>query len=636
MLRYFLDNTQVVNEPIGGDTITERLYYSEELFSNLAEINGNLTFWGDEYDYLLGLWTASNCDTVDIIIEKFNASTNVWDLEFKGFIYLSDVIFNDDKRQVECEIIDNSFIAMIDNNRSIQMNMNVALSKNLVDISSYYTSNPAGSIFTYTGGGGTYNGRNTISIYNAFAALIAFMTDGLCVFDSVYFSDSTTTYTEGNQYYLVTGAAIASAAVTTLPTISFDELFTDLRRVYNLRIGVETATNGKPLIRIEPKDYFRNTNSYTLDHFQNIKFTRKEGNEFTQIQVGNELSDEVNDYNLFNYIWNTYKLKEYFLSGQCNKKENILDLKMETICGDVRVIEAVQNALIVQDDTVFIYAEPDWNSGVDEFWNPLDPYSPGTNYNNKSLTNGRIIDRWQDDIFSGVSLLDYYVYDMLASLDTPQTVTGYEDIVFDNDSTNGNYDNGGSYDNLTGLYTCVITGTYIMRFSITLTSAGGSSTFDVGFGASFGGGPNSLFWYYDGQSTSNPQTLLTGQSFTYELEYEVPLLEGTDLGGGILDAIISVMVNKTAGAGTLTVDSGSFEMLTPASGIFRNFTSNGQYSKDIMADGSIDSATWRNIKANRDYKLRIQGVNNIHEGYGVDLERNIMSGKTTLKALGKP
>lgn len=634
MLRFFLDNTLVVNPPLNADSIKERLYYSEELYCYLTEINGNLLFWSDEYDYILNAWQSNSCGVLTIEIQKYNVVTCVWDTEFKGFIFLSDVLFNDDARQVECELVDNSFISMIDNNRSIEMNMNVPISKNLVDISAVYTTNPAGSIFTYSPSGGTYGGRLTISVYNAFKALIAFMTDNECEFESTFFNDPTTTYTEGNQYYLVTGAAIASAANAILPTISFDDLFTDLRRVYNLRIGVSVASNGKPLIRIEPKDYFRSANYYSLDTLTNIQFSRKDGNQYTKIIVGSELSDEINTLVIFDYIWNSYKTKEYFLSGQCNKKDNNLDLSFQTICGDVRVIEAVQSALTVQDDTVFIYAEPDWNAGADEFWNPLDLYSPATIYNNKSLTNGRIIDRWQDDIFSGVSLLDYFVYDMRASIDTPQTITGYDNVIFDNDSTNGNYDNGGSYDPVTGLYTCIITGTYTMRFSVTLTSTGGTSNFDVGFGVSFGGGPQGIFWYYDGQSTSNPQTLLTGESFTYELEYEVPLLEGTDIGGGILDAIVNIIVNKTSGAGTLTVDSGYFEISTPASGVFRNFTSNGQYSKDITGSGTIDSDTWQNIKQNRDYLLKIVCVRDVKTGYSVDIERNISSGSSNVKLLG--
>lgn len=635
MLRFFLDNTQVNNDPIGAENITERNYFSEDLYCTLIEVNGNLIFWGEEYEYLLDLWLENNCATVDLVIEKFNVETNVWDAEFKGFIFLSDVIFDDDRQYVECEIVDNSFIAMIDNNRSIQMNLNVPLSKNIVDISSYYSSNPAGSIFTHVGGG-TYNGRTTISVYDSFAALIAFMTDGECEFDSVFFSDPTTTYTEGNQYYIVTGAAIFDAANTTLPTISFDELFTDMRRSYNLRIGVETAASGKPLIRIEPKDYFRNTNSYTLNEFIDIKFKRKAGNEFTEIQVGNELSDEANTLPIFDYIWDTYKTRNYFLSGQCNKKENVLNLKMETLCADVRVINSVGTGAITQDDKIFIYAEPLWNAGADEFWEPWFLYGVGLLYNNKSLTNGRIIDRWQDDIFSNVTLLEYFVNDMRASVNAPQVITGNDNVIFGNDSTGGNYDNGNTYDNTTGLYTCLITGTYRVRFSLTLSSAGGTSNFNLAFAAGIGGGSQTQFWYFGDSELPVAQTLTAGQTETYELEYEVPLLVGTDIGGGTLDAILNVIVNKTGGAGTLTISAGYFEVFTPASGVFRNFTANGQYSKEITASGHIDSNTWANIKTNNDYLLEVQGVNGLYKGYIMDVERNISSGKTTLKILGKP
>lgn len=635
MHRFFLDNTLVENGPMNASSLSERMYYSELLYSNLSEINGTIEFYGTEYDYIYDAWVVDSCSSIDLIIEKYNVTTCVWDLEFKGFIFLSDVTFDDDRRRVNCEIIDNSFIAMIDNNKAIQMHTDIQLSKNLVDISSFYSLTTGVNVFTYTGGGGTYANRSGIMCYDAFAALIAFMTDGLCEFDSVFFSDPVGTYTEGNQYMLLTGLAVRGNT-TDYPVISFEELYTDLRRAYNLRIGIEVSQSGSPLIRIEPKEYFRSTNHYDLSDLKNIKFSRKEGNQFTQILVGNELSDQINTNNLFDYIWNTYKSKDYYLGGQCNKAELKLDLTFETICPDVIVIEAVQNLIADEDDRIFIIAIQYWNFGQDEYWNPFDIYNPPIIYNNKSLRNGEIIERWEDDIFSAVSLLDYFVYDFKAELTSPQTMGAFEDIIFDNDSTNGNYDNGGNYNNATGLYTCLVTGTYRVRFTVEMLSTGGSSTFDIGIAASLAGGPQNLYWYYPGVNISTPQTLLTGESFTYVLEHEFPVLEGTDPPVALFDAIMSIQVDKSAGAGTLTAESGTFEVFTPASGIFRNFSANEVYSKEITAEGGIDSITWANMKANRDYKLRVQGVNTIHECYGIDIERNLETGKVTFKGLGKP
>lgn len=634
MLRFFLDNTLVINQPFGAKAIKERLFDDETLFCRLSEITGNLIFWEDEYDYIYDSWVINSCSKINITIQKYNVITTVWDLEFNGFIYLSDVIFDDDRRRVECELVDNSFIAMIDNNKSIKMNMNVALSKNEVPITITNTSGI--DIFTYSPGGGTYHNRNTISVYNAFKALVAFMTDDTCEFESDFFNDPVGQYTEGNQYFLLTGEAVVAAGLKPLPTISFDELFTDMRRAYNLKIGMEIASNGKPLVRIEPKSYFRSESYYTLTDFKNIKFQRKLSNQYTKISVGNDLSTEVNTFVIFDYIWETYKNKEYFLGGQCNEKDNELDLTLQTVCADVRVIESVQSALVVEDDKIFIIAIAYFGGGANEFWNPLDLYSPSTKYNNKSLTNGRIIDRWEDDIFSSVNLLEFYVNDISVELNTPQVIGAFTDLIFDNDSTGGFYDHGNAYDNTTGIYTCYITGTYRFRFSITLTSVGGTSIFDIGFAAGLAGGPQGLFWYYDGSLISNPQTLLAGETATYDLEYEIPLLEGTDVAGALLEATLSVQVAFLSGAGTLSATYGTFEVFTPASGAFRSFGSNGSYSKEISSIGGIDSNMWSLIKQNRDFKLRIQGVHRIHEGYAAEIERNIEDGKATIKMLGKP
>lgn len=630
MLRFFLDGIEVITPPKGANSLNERIYYSEDLWCNLSEITGNLIFMAQERDYIFQQWIENNCGIIDIEIQKPDSNL-IYRTEFKGFIFLENAIFNDISNEVEVEITDNSFIALIDNNKNIEMNLFVTESKNGVDISGSYNMNSIGDIFSFSPGGGTYSNRLTISVYDAFAALIAFMTDATCDFESNFFNPSLP-YTEGNLYYLVRGYELANGTGDSLPTISFQKLFTDMHRAFNLRIGIEESPSGKPLIRIEPKNYFRSSDMILLPAIKEISFQRKPGNEYTKILVGNDLSDDENTLNLFNYLWNTWKTKEYILLGQCNDSERELDLTLETLCADVRVISDVGAGSIVKDDEIFIYAEA---GGGEELWNPFLFWITGVNYNNRGLTNGHIIDRWEDDIYSSVADLSYFNYDLRVERTTQQTITTFTDIVFDNESTNGNFDTGGLYNNATGIYDCYLTGTYTTRFTVQLLSTGGSSTFQIGFAFGFAAGPQNLSWYFPGQQTSSSETLSSGESATYELELEIPLFEGTDLPANLFPATISVQVNQTAGVGTLTVEPGStFEIMAAGSGTFREFSANQAISKELTASGSIDSTTWNLIKQNRDNVIGLQG-RIVQEGYTQDIERNIESGEATIKLLGR-
>ena len=61
-------NGNLVNEPIGLDEVSEHLYYSNELNYYVVEIDGNLTFTGDEYTYIRGVFDSNICADIDITI----------------------------------------------------------------------------------------------------------------------------------------------------------------------------------------------------------------------------------------------------------------------------------------------------------------------------------------------------------------------------------------------------------------------------------------------------------------------------------------------------------------------------------------------------------------------------------------
>ena len=101
-------------------------------------------------------------------------------------------------------------------------------------------------------------------LYDAFKFLVAAMSDDSIDFDSNYLSyniGSPSNDTEAawtgviNALELKTGVGVSTF-------ISFEQLFSDVQKLLNLAISVERQSNGRPLIRIEDYDFYKQQDSY--------------------------------------------------------------------------------------------------------------------------------------------------------------------------------------------------------------------------------------------------------------------------------------------------------------------------------------------------------------------------------------
>lgn len=392
----------IQNEPKGLLDIKHRVYFAEELNGFLEEVTGGLTFLGDDYKTLRTLFLNGSCGIVPITINDGCG------LVIEANIFLNEVEWRPDLCECTCEPVDAGFLSLIDQNMGIKAFLNVGRSKNDVDISSSVVTQT--NLYYYgqnqQGGGGDIAAQNRVGVrlYDAFKMLVAFMTDGALGFESDYFFPDDI----GRGYYtLITGNSLRTGDVNSYPFISFEDLYKDCQRLFNLAFDIETV-GGQSVMRIEPIEYFKqNSASLTLSNVDEI-IQKTDAKSFYQKVVFGSINFEDTNYTYFpKTAFTGFRKEEYHLGGQCNTK-NVLNLDTLTLITDTNKIQAALPVLsggstdpsnITDEDTYLVVHYAD-NSVA----NDLNPLNPSLVYFNFPLTNYQVATRWGNGIPASIYL----------------------------------------------------------------------------------------------------------------------------------------------------------------------------------------------------------------------------------------
>ena len=403
MLSITSPDFSIANQPNGITELTHRVYYSSELSGFLEEINGELTFHGADYTFLRRAYLTNSCRIIPFEI------SDGCGLVLDCNMFLNECEWRPDLCQVKGQLVDAGFLSLIDQNMGIKAYINVGRSKNDVDISSsvleqtnlyYYGQNQQG-------GGGDIAAQNRVGVrvYDAFKMLVAFMTDGALGFESDFFRPDDL----GRGYYtLITGNSLRTGDINSWPYISFEELYKDCQRLFNLSFTTETV-GGVKRLRIEPTSFFRQTNaSITLADPDAVFQTSNEKSFYQKVEFGSNEFDN-DDYTYFPKVaFLGARKEEYHLGGQCNTN-NVLKLRTEVLITDTNRIQAAlpvasggaaDPSNITDEDTYLILHYSD--NSVANYPNPLFPTT--LVYFNELLTNFQTALRWGDGIPNSIYL----------------------------------------------------------------------------------------------------------------------------------------------------------------------------------------------------------------------------------------
>jgi hypothetical protein len=321
----------IANEPNGLRELEHRVYYSQEIGAHLEEFNGELIFYGADYHYLRNRYINDGCGVIPV---SFNDGCK---LELNGNLFLNEAEWRPDICTVTLEVVDSGFLSLIDNNMGIKAYLNVARSKNDVDISSSVVVQTDLTFNSNTVAGTDTLNIEGIRVYDAYKMLIAFMTDGLISFESNFlFPDDNESDLRIPTLFTADELRNGRPSDEVLfPYISFEDLHKDMARMYHLTFQVIDG-----VFRLEPESYFRqSTSAIVIDNPIEVSQKSDVQSFYQKVKFGSQ-SDEEQDFDYYpNITFLGFRREEYHLGGQCNTKA-ILELETTELITDPNVIMA--------------------------------------------------------------------------------------------------------------------------------------------------------------------------------------------------------------------------------------------------------------------------------------------------------
>jgi len=493
MFKFYIDG-QLTDQPVNDTDLVTRIVRDQSTKNLLITQDVELIYNGNNavpsgtisgYSYLKSLFEGGICGEAAISIYDQVSTTETY-LVHTGVIKIPSIRIDLQKANLATKIQDNSFYAYVNNNKDIKVNFAANVTKDrstAITPLDYYTvdlfnSNGCdyGSLFGYY-----YKGY---SVYEAVEFIIKCISDNNLTFRSDYLSGLTEPLFIFKGQSLVTSFIAFPSAPDPTFEVSFAEIFNELTKIYNLVFYIDKTDPDNPVFVIE--DYestFGSEIVTTFDDVKNVTVSVDASNLFSNINVG---SDVVIDGSLSAYTWNAatsyygWKKEQFFPVGQCNIAVE-LDLVSQFIIDN----NAIQDSLVLQNDAEIDSYFLIQCSNIDTYTRTADGHqftyfgSPDCFYNlgiNNFFKMQRSSALFETSFgnFLGVGsdgfralIGDTAAQDLIFSnINTPGLVyvppagTTTPKLPYVNETTNGGYDGGNNYNNVTYEYTAPTGGNY--------------------------------------------------------------------------------------------------------------------------------------------------------------------------------
>lgn len=481
----YLDGILLQDTPIGLNDFEVEIV-REDGFGGSEQIlrdktTTELSFVGDGYEYLCNFKKTDLCGIVKVRVDyKCN---NEFETLFDGIIPISRVLFDLTKRIAKTEIRDNSFTGKIKDYTKTEIPLYSSRTKNCDRLAQANKNILFGSTIV-----------NSFDVLDLFKYFINFITDNEINVVSDYLTDNPLAITTGYNLHNSTGNI-----TQVYPTLTFNQLFDEVRKKTRIFLGIEYDTNNNPYLRIEQESYF-----YTLNKmltFDEVPYGVTEGTDlsriFNSILVGSDKTelqsadsgfvvgytpDPYNPSDL-NRTWNK---QTYTSCGRCtsdvNSEQNELDLVSSFII-DTDIIYEALNAVPTtnsdqyrHDNDIFMFEY----SGNPASANYTLDAETGVYIYNANIINSQVIDNYFGYTPQCITLKNSTENYFLVERETAQETAGsvenvctslcaplISDALYDNmafaSSPNEIFDNGNNVSGFT--FTCPTDGNYIFKQS---------------------------------------------------------------------------------------------------------------------------------------------------------------------------
>ena len=477
LYRYYLDGVLLQDEPLGWDELVTSISSDESRKGIIVTNDASLTFRGDGFDALYAKFSNNFCSESSIQIQELR-SDGIYYVIHEGIIFTPSIVVDEQKQLLTGKVEDNSFFARINNNKNIGAFPWVGKSKNGFDITAapYYiieffdTTSVAPSYITNLGARGGHGFRAV----DVFRFLVSFMSDGNLGFTSDYFESGI-----GKGLAVTCGGVlrdVGNNAATSIenfdsdfPKITFDKLYKELDKKFNLFFIIENAISGNPILRIEDRDYF-NGSENTLYSFNDIgQLTREiaQNKLYALIELGDKNNVIEPSISFPGQIPVVGWLEEqYSTLGTCNI-DSQLNLVSDYFVSSTVIEKTLLNSTNNENDRELFLINTFLANGKAV---PSDILGqPNIWQYNRMFNNISIAKRYYNSLPSPVVSYNPQTgggYRFLAAQTSYPFITqgtGSHVVLFEDDFTPPNYDNANAYNPTNGRYTSQVATTYIFR-----------------------------------------------------------------------------------------------------------------------------------------------------------------------------
>lgn len=459
MFKYYLNGIEIQDGPDRWDTIDTSVKRDDLLGILLYDSNLRLSTYGgqDLHTALKQAWDTDRFGESTFDVYQRSGSSGYL-LIHAGTIFHSDLEFNLINGSINFRTEDRGFYAMINNNKSIEVNILQTSSKNGVTI----PPAPWFNITLHKVSDGTpyIDPRQAFKIYDLLEYLVKFMSD-----DRVgFYSD---TFGPGGiyeDYVIIAGHEMVYADATITPRLSWAMVTEDLVKRFNIRFAMGGTPTNPVLICESYERFYVGDVSYTIPTIpEEVTMKIDTSLIYSGVNVGSEEFETTSSltYPDVQYLL-TFKQENLYFKGT-NNIDRTLDLVGKLVISNSSievVLEQLSGYENYDDKHFIIHYDGNTNNSIATNWSPL----PNAYLYNETLNNINILSRWANAFpneltanffdadanrFKAVRSFDqtptYYATDQGLDLNN-----GFESAIlrFDDDFTAG-YDPGDNYGDTT-------------------------------------------------------------------------------------------------------------------------------------------------------------------------------------------
>jgi len=595
--------------PDGISQLTQEIFYDDELKGMFMRLDNDLTFFGDAYGYISNLvLTQGMCNSVDLLLKIGNDSLSDY---FEGIIHLTDIsAMNVSRESIRTPIADNNLSSYIFNNKNVKAY--ISANKTKSGDTAIAATNLAGfDLFKPSNGLYLYSRDNVYTVDQAFSFLVKFMSDNLMTYSSPFFG------TGGKRVGLVIASANHLATNADLnPYLSFEELFSEMNKLFNLSMRID-YTGALPDLIIDLTDnLYIDTPLQTFTELKDLLITFEKGRFYSRIDIGSKVTQDYGGgtFTMPNANFLGFKEETYYLTGQCNI-DRTLDLVNKFIL-DSNIIEDI---LVNQNDSydetvVIIDSDYPVTSQAHRYDNII---SGATFVYNLNLSNFEKSVNYLGAIPNDMVL---FITNEANNFDASKTsyTLGTGTLIHPTVIS----DPGGNYNNILGRFTCPGSATGSYSFTYTYTGLNFPS-------GAFGGSAGSIrMRHYDSAAVLLAEVIILDFTITIVI---------IDFGGGTTSFELAagdyVEVYGTAGlSGSVSFSGSHFRgnYIGVEGGIYQTYDNNDFKIMNISFETPLTQAEFINIRDNITKKVTAESGSNTFKGWVKTLSRNIMTGMSKI------